>query len=104
MGWWGRAKSMSIPAGALAGAVVAAIGLTLYLIPLTSFTGDDAPGSPPLQVVSRPAETVTNALLRCDLGGHACLQRLRTDRMALEVPTAARLFIDRAGQPHHPAD
>ncbi|WP_070011779.1 RNA polymerase sigma factor [Streptomyces abyssalis] len=56
--WWVKARSLSIPAAALAGSVVAAFGLILYLLPLTSFSGDDEPGSPPLQVVSRPPETV----------------------------------------------
>jgi DNA-directed RNA polymerase specialized sigma24 family protein len=56
--WWSRVKGLSIPAGALAGSVVAAIGLIVYLVPLTSLSDDEAPGSPPLQVVSRPPETV----------------------------------------------
>ena len=55
---WGRVKSLSVPAGVLAGSLVAAAGLIVYLIPLTSFSDDDAPGTPPLQVVSRPPETV----------------------------------------------
>ncbi|WP_314172627.1 RNA polymerase sigma factor [Streptomyces winkii] len=56
--WWRRVKGLSIPAAALAGSVVAAVGLIVYLTPLTSFTDDDRQGSPPLQVVSKPPETV----------------------------------------------
>lgn len=56
--WGERIKSVSIPAAVLAGSLVAATGLVVALLPLTSLTDDDAPSSPPLQVVSRPPETV----------------------------------------------
>ncbi|NLU73324.1 sigma-70 family RNA polymerase sigma factor [Streptomyces sp. HNM0575] len=56
--WWGRSMRLSIPAAALAGSLVAVAGIAVYLIPLISPSDDEASGSQPLQVVSRPPETV----------------------------------------------
>ncbi|RAJ58833.1 DNA-directed RNA polymerase specialized sigma24 family protein [Streptomyces sp. Amel2xB2] len=55
--WYRGLRSLSLPAAVLAGSLVAAAGLIVYLIPVTSLSDDEPPGTS-LQVVSGPPETV----------------------------------------------
>ncbi|HET6357959.1 sigma-70 family RNA polymerase sigma factor [Streptomyces sp.] len=52
--WWARAKGATFGSGAVAGSVVAAIGIALLVLPIPPFSADGGKESPSMRAASNP--------------------------------------------------